>query len=222
MARGRPELSISQILAWADFYHERTGKWPQARARQAVYNAVDEKWRNIDNALRIGLRGLPGKTSLARLLAQKRDVRNIHDLPRLSYKQILAWADAYHRRTGRWPRHRSGVIPEAPGDTWSTIHSALVLGFRGLPGHSSLARLLSDRRGVRNIRGLRKFTEKQILAWADRYRRRTGHRPGVRSGPIPGVPGETWMHVEMALRAGVRGLPGGSSLYRLLKKHGRI
>jgi hypothetical protein len=31
----------------------------------------DEKWRNIDNALRYGLRGLPGGSSLAKLLAEK-------------------------------------------------------------------------------------------------------------------------------------------------------
>jgi len=106
----RPELTVAQILAWVDFYHERTGRWPQAQRAGQVYNAVDEKWRNIDNALRLGLRGLTGKSSLARLLAQKRGVRNIHDLPRLTYKQILLWADAHHRRTGRWPRHYSGPI----------------------------------------------------------------------------------------------------------------
>jgi hypothetical protein len=42
---------------------------------------------------------------------------------RLSMAQILNWADAYHRRTGRWPRSNSGhiygtalVADREPGD----------------------------------------------------------------------------------------------------------
>src|SRR5947207_992133 len=37
-------------------------------------------------------------------------------LAELSIEQILAWADAYHQRTGRSPTCRSGAIPEAPGE----------------------------------------------------------------------------------------------------------
>ena len=60
---------------------------------------------------------------------------------------------------------------------------------------------------------------RQILAWADAFHARHGHWPHVRSGPIEDAPGETWAAVESALRSGCRGFPGGSSLYRLLKKH---
>jgi hypothetical protein len=42
-----------------------------------------------------GVRGLPAGCSLPQLLAKHRRVRNIHDLPRLNRKQILAWADAH-------------------------------------------------------------------------------------------------------------------------------
>lgn len=42
-----------------------------------------ETWANVDNALRNGLRGLPNGSSLARLLAEKKGVRHIQDLPPL-------------------------------------------------------------------------------------------------------------------------------------------
>jgi hypothetical protein len=71
----------------------------------------------------------------------------------LTEEQILAWADAYHRRTGRWPHNRSGPIPEAHGETWNAVNLALFRGRRGLPGGGSLSRLLDrHRRGAANRR----------------------------------------------------------------------
>ena len=64
------------------------------------------------------------------------------DASPLTVKQILAWAKAHHRGTGRWPSAASGPVAEAPGLTWGGIDQALAGGFRGLPGGSSLARLL--------------------------------------------------------------------------------
>jgi hypothetical protein len=60
----------------------------------------------------------------------------------LSVAQILAWADAYYERTGRWPNSKSGPIPEAPGETWNAVNLALYLGYRGLPVGDSLGKLL--------------------------------------------------------------------------------
>jgi hypothetical protein len=56
----------------------------------------------------------------------------------LRYSQILAWADAHHARTGRWPKLTSGSIRGAPDETWSAIQRDLVVGCRGLPGGSSV------------------------------------------------------------------------------------
>jgi hypothetical protein len=36
------------------------------------------------------------------------------------------------------------------------------------------------------------------------------------------APGETWSGLNSALRLGTRGLPGGDSLHRLLRREGRI
>lgn len=215
----RPPLTETQILAWADAYYDRAGRWPD-RNSGAIDRTGGETWQRVDKALRNGRRGLPGGSSLAQLLAAHRGWRMTRsDRPPLTEEQIALWADAHYARTGEWPTHKSGPIEGAPGETWSAMHSCLEHGYRGLPGGSSLARLLAKHRGVRNPQALPELTARQILAWADAFRARHGHWPYVRSGPIEDAPGETWLAVEGALRNGCRGLPGGSSLHRLIKKH---
>jgi transcriptional regulator with XRE-family HTH domain len=66
--------------------------------------------------------------------------------PAFTIEQILAWAEAHHKRTGEWPKIHSGLIPEALGETWRRVDNALKLGLRGLPGGSSLAELLGLQR----------------------------------------------------------------------------
>lgn len=219
-----PQLSVPQILAWADAAHERTGRWPaRALFHLAVPGALLEKWSAVDSALRKGLRGLPGGSSLARLLAEHRGVRNRKGLPRLSHKQILAWAEAYHQRTGQWPRQDTipPLIPGSSGENWHGVDDAMRRGLRGLPRGGSLARSLARHRGVRNPQGLPQLTERQILTWADAFYTRTGRWPRQENGNevIPGSQGETWLNVEQALAKGLRGLPGGSSLAQLLADH---
>jgi hypothetical protein len=68
--------------------------------------------------------------------------------PEITTNQILEWADNYHNRTGKWPDTESGPIPEALGTTWRGVDMALRRGYRGLPGKSSLCRLLHERRGL--------------------------------------------------------------------------
>jgi hypothetical protein len=63
--------------------------------------------------------------------------------PAMTVEQILAWADAYHRRTGQWPTKMSGPVVGAPGTTWLAVDTALRKGEGGLPGASSLRRLLN-------------------------------------------------------------------------------
>jgi hypothetical protein len=67
MGRHRPPLTVGQILAWADAHHARTGKWPSA-GTGPVAGAPGEKWAGLDQALRAGVRGLPGGDTLAKLL----------------------------------------------------------------------------------------------------------------------------------------------------------
>jgi hypothetical protein len=211
----RPSFNVSQVLAWADAFHERTGRWPHGDSGR-VWGCPGESWRRIDNGLRLGLRGLPSGSSLARLLAEQRGVRNSSALPHLTLKQVLAWADAHLRRTGQWPKETSGAVLDAPEESWHAIDRAMRAGVRGLPGGTSLARVLADRRAVRNVQSLPRLTVKQVLAWADKHQRRTGSWPTSDFGALAEAPGETWSGINSALKIGRRGLPGGSSLPRLL------
>jgi len=128
----------------------------------------------------------------------------------LTEELILAWADSHHEYTGQWPQASSGPIGDAPVETWLAIQMALTKGLRGLSGDSSLARLLAEHRGVRNPKNLPPLTMEQILAWADTYRGRTGDWPDQNSGPVRDVVNENWRNIDMALRSGHRGFPGGS------------
>lgn len=220
-ARGRRQsvLHVQQLLQWSDAFHARTGRWPK-KDDGRIAGTLDEKWRNVDNALRYGLRGLPGDWSLAQLLADYRDVRNVADLPAYSVKQILSWAEAHHERTGLWPTPKSGPIAEAPGESWMAVHRALFSGGRGMRAGMSLAKLLYRYRRVRvKHRRHRPFNVEDILAWADAHHRRTGHWPKEDSGPIPEAPGETWCKVQNAMREGRRGFRAGATLSLLLAEH---
>jgi hypothetical protein len=130
--RWKPSLKIGQILAWADAHYARHGKWPTKSCR-AVVDAPGESWLAIDVSLHVGARGLPGGQRLARLLAIYRGRRAQGSLPPLTTEQVLNWADAFHRRTGRRPTRRSGPIPRSDGETWLGVAWALSRGARGLP-----------------------------------------------------------------------------------------
>jgi hypothetical protein len=65
-------------------------------------------------------------------------------------------------------------------------------------------------------------TVEQILAWADAHHARTGAWPTPKSGLVADTPAESWATLNAALWTGVRGLPGGDSLYRLLRRTGRV
>ncbi|HEV3383255.1 MAG TPA: hypothetical protein VG097_00500 [Gemmata sp.] len=215
-----PPLSEKLILAWADSHYQRTGQWPK-KTSGSIVDAPSEKWISVGSSLLRGRRGLKGGCSLAQFLSKHRGVKNHLEAPPLNLRQILAWADAHQRRTGQWPTHLTGRIEDAPTQTWYAIQSALQHGGRGLPGGSTLARVLAEHRGRRNKLDLSKLNVKLILKWADAHHKRYGKWPLVKSGPILNAPGETWSAVNSALERGIRGLDGGSSLARLLAQRGR-
>jgi hypothetical protein len=217
MRRGsvRPQLTVPQILAWADAHHQRWRKWP-TRVSGRIPGALGETWSIVNQALQQGYQGLEPGSSLARLLAKHRGYRNRLALPPLTIEQILQWADAHYQRTGTWPQQRSGPISEAPGETWSGVDVALAVGGRGRSGGSSLAFLLQGHRGRRNMSNLPPLSIRQVLSWADAHYQATGHWPKKDLGAIVGAPEEMWSAVDSALREGVRGFPRGSSLARQL------
>ena len=132
-------------------------------------------------------------------------------------EQILSWADAHHQATGHWPNRNSGQV-KGTAETWSRIHGVLINGLRGLSGGTTLAQLLTEYRGKRNTANLPTLTIEQILRWADAHQLATGKWPNAKSGRIEGA-GENWSIVNDALRRGIRGLLGGSSLAKLRAEH---
>jgi hypothetical protein len=215
-----PPLTVEQILAWADSNFDRIGKWP-GQDSGPVYEATDLTWRAVHLALYKGGRGLPGGSSLVKLLAKHRSARNRLDLTPLAVDQILVWADEHCKRTSAWPKVKSGAIEGAHGESWNGIEQALRTGRRGLQGCSSLAKLLAHHRGVRNLKDLPPLTIEQILTWGDRHHKRTGQWPSQNSGAVHETSGETWSGINTALNRGSRELPGGISLARLIEEHRR-
>jgi hypothetical protein len=219
-ARNRPpDLTIEQVLASADAYHETHGAWPQPRTGGPIPGARGLTWSSIHTFLATGRRGLPGKTTLARFLMQHRGPNARNKPPELSMEKILSWADGYHEAHDRWPRTQSGKVAGTDSETWFNISAALGYGSRGLPGGSSLSRLLAEHRGVHNPAAARNLTIDEILDWADAHQRETGRWPTIRSGAVVGTKGERWSAIDFALRKGLRGLPSGGALYRLLDEH---
>ncbi len=96
----------------------------------------------VATALRCGLRGLRGGTTLPRLLCKRRGARNEKALPSLSERQILAWAKAHFQATGRWPHRQSGAVSGSNGESWRIIERALSSGDRGLSGGLPISKLL--------------------------------------------------------------------------------
>ena len=213
-----PQFSEAQIVAWAESYFNRGSQWPNKDCGR-IDESPEESWAAVDAALRQGSRGLPGGSSLPQLLAKECGVRNTAELSSLSEREILAWADAHYERNRCWPKRDAGPIEEAAGETWRIVEGALQKGHRGLPGGSSLSRLLAKHRALSNAQDLPELTEGQILGWADAHFVRTGQWPKRTDGSLDGVPGENWAKLDRALNKGRRALLGGSSLAQLLSRH---
>jgi len=209
-------LTISRILRWADIFHERTGGWPRRASRNlSVLPGV--RWSSIESALANGGRGLTGGSSLAQLLDEHRGVRNPRRQPPLTTRQILAWADDQHRRTGRWPTQYDGEVAAAPQERWSRINHYLFLGRRGLPGGQTIAQLLQQQRSRPNRSDRPRLTNPLIGKWASAFHARRARWPRQRDGAIPESPGDTWSAIQAALARGLRGLKPNQSLGGVLK-----
>jgi hypothetical protein len=186
-----PDWTIDRILQLADEFRKKHGKWPNGDSGR-VSDSSPDTWTGIDIALARGNRNLPGGTSLAKLLAECRGVRNQTNMPPLTIHQILEWADDHHARTGTWPTRKSGPVLAAQDETWELMDKALRRGYRTLPSDSSLPRLLFNERGVYCHLLQNPLTVEQILEWADAHFIRTGQWPTANSGAIPEAPGLNW------------------------------
>lgn len=209
---GKPTLTEEIILADADAFHEINHEWPRHGDKRPVPNKPQETWYAYQSALWVGGRGLPGGTSLRRLLAKCRGAYHPRLQPILTEETILVDAYAFREIHGQWPRtHDRRSVPGKPHASWTAYNTALGMGGRGLPAGSSLPRLFSKHRGL---------TEEILLADADAFREIHGAWPTTRDPrPVPKKAWESWVRYDRDLRMGLRGLPAGGSLPRLLAKH---
>lgn len=211
-------LTEELILTWADSHLRRTGQWPHQRSG-IVKESPTLKWQSIHSSLYAGGHGLPGGSSLAELLRLRRGRPNKANLPNLKLEHVIQWAREHHHRTGRWPHKRSGVVRAAPTFTWKLLNTALRMGSRGLPRHTSLARVLVLHCQAQISLNVPRVTVDRILEWADQHLEAHGRWPSVHSGMVLGQSRESWMALDKALHVGTRGLPGGMSLSQALIKH---
>lgn len=138
----------------------------------------------------------------------------------LSEDRILVLAEVFFRMHGIWPTStESRPVPDKPKDSWSNYDRYLYYGNRGLPGGSSLAKLLQKERGVTNPKGKPLLTEDGIKSDLGAFFAIHGRYPTKRSTQsVPNKPYETWGGYQAALYNGGRGLPGGLSLATLVEK----
>lgn len=191
--RKRPPLRISAILRWAAAHHKKTGRWPSVNSGP-VKGVPGEHWNAINTALFMGYRGLPARSSLAKLLDQRISSRR-RMRPASSPRHVLKREGKHHPGRGMPPGVARVRILGSNRDVWRTYRTAALL----------------DRRRSAPL------TTKQILKWADDYHARTGRWPTVDSGRIPQT-SETWRAVNHALYLGRRGLPRRpGSLSKLLR-----
>ncbi len=146
----------------------------------------------------------------------------------LTVQMVQTWGDNYLGEFEVHPKPQDGGLHLPKGEDWAKIHYAFTKGKRGLPRMPG---------GLPEFFGYNKpvLTETIILKWADRCHELTGEYPSERTGKSwqnlddtrtseeVGLPSnESWNGVNLALSRSLRGLPGGSSLYQLLRKHNRI
>ena len=70
--RKRRPLTEAQIWTWAKSQFRKTGEWPTPQSGSVLVEPT-ERWRNIDLALTLGRRGLPGGSSLKDFIAIHRE-----------------------------------------------------------------------------------------------------------------------------------------------------
>jgi hypothetical protein len=141
-----PDLTLKQVLKWADSHRAITGRWPW-RECGPVLDCPGISWATIDSRMGTGEWELPRGTTLAKWLLKVRDVWD-GGKPRLTEALVVRWAQEHFDRTGRWPVTMSGPVQGHPGENWAAIDVAIRNKRRGFPQRSSLRQILRSRFGA--------------------------------------------------------------------------
>lgn len=214
----RSQLSEQFIADRAIEFFEENGQWPTERSGKVKNGYNKDTWAGYSSSLYNGTRGLPGGSSLPRLMAE------MCKSPKRAFKEhitedyIAEKAMSHYSMYGEWPNQYSGKVYDGiPGDSWSGYNSSLRSGNRGLSGGSSLAKLLDTRFGVFNRASRPDISNEFIIQKAVNFFESVGKWPTSVSGVVDdGFHGDTWGGYDQSLRLGLRGLPKGSSLSKIL------
>jgi len=214
----KPNLTVEMVKeAVVKFREANDGKNPTPQSGDAMpYFGFPEAWGNVDEYLRgDGKRGLPGGSSLRRFLIEHGFAEPKPDFTIETIREaVVKFREA---NSGGNPMGSSGDATPYFGfpTTWKVVDSCLYKGMRGLPGGSSILRFLVEHGFAERKSSL---TVDMIRGAVLRYRETNGGgNPTRSSGDATSYFGfpETWGAVNAALKHEVRGLPGGSSLFKL-------
>jgi hypothetical protein len=141
--KSKSKLTTQQILKWADEFREENGEWPKRDSGKI--KGTDETWSAIDSALSSGGRGFDGDSSLAQILNEKRSLRNVGKLAKLTPEKIIFWIEEYFKLHNKYPKRDSGKIPESPDeDTWINVDGAMKKNLRGLEMNTTLKKFIKE------------------------------------------------------------------------------
>ena len=140
------KITEETILEDADRFFQQHGFWPKTNSSFGVPDKSYESWTHYDIYLSRGQRGLPGGSTLAKLLQKERGVQNPKGKPRLTEDIILYDIQSFYNLHGRLPNKRETLpVPGKPLETWSGYNSALYGKTRGISERSSLCKLIEKR-----------------------------------------------------------------------------
>jgi Zn finger protein HypA/HybF involved in hydrogenase expression len=143
-------LTIDQVLKWCDQYFDKQGRYP-GQTSESLRSMKEEKFVNIDAALRNGGRGLPAVGGLPGLLEREREHRHNKNTPNLNEETVVGWLITEYRATGsiRWPTAMDGTVYGHAEEKWSNLNACLHGGSRGFKKGGSIAQL--KRRAMRRV-----------------------------------------------------------------------
>ena len=209
-----PLMPLDEILNYADLWFKEYKKWPK-KGSGPVGEDTELTWNDVNNQCK----RKEHNSSLANLLLEKRQVRHHLAKKNLSIQLIISWAKHHYQETNSWPTYESGVVLAEPSENWGAIRSNLVAGGRGLPSGLSIEKVLTNELGIVGVRSGKNLTEELVIRLAKAHFELTEVYPHEKSTWI--LDGsDSWAAISAALREGLRGLPGGTSLAQLLDKAG--
>jgi len=215
----KPDFTLPMVRKAIRAFYKEHGRPPFLHEEATKYIGFSENWKNVNWALVRGSRGLPGGSSLTDVSVQMGLKDPSIKKPDLTLPMIHEAMRKFDKTHGHRPRPQDGDASIHFGypETWSAVDTALLKGSRGLVGGSSLTKEALQL-GLRNRKPT--LTLAQVKKAIREYHKKHGHPPTTYSGDASAhfESSETWMAINAALRAGVRGLPGGSSLAKLKKE----